>query len=138
MTACSRKLLFKLCPAWVEWCPVHRPAVECRQHQHPGRGTEEVFWWSKCCRMDGVEKRAPKRTYQEWTAPSRNAPPAFMSERELAFVLGISVRSIRNYVARGLIPRIKIGRRVLFRWATVQSALAAMEGRSARGRNQGA
>jgi excisionase family DNA binding protein len=69
------------------------------------------------------------RRYQAWVAPSRTNPPLYLSERDLAFVIGVSPRSIRNWVNKGLIPRIKIGRRVLFRWATVQAALEKLERR---------
>jgi len=54
-------------------------------------------------------------------------PPALLSVSELAFVLGLSRRSVDNLVAHGIIPRIKLGRRVLFRWAQVQAALAKIE-----------
>lgn len=50
-----------------------------------------------------------------------------LSTAELAFVLGLSTRAIHNYVARGFIPRIKLGRRVLYRWTQVHAALAKIE-----------
>lgn len=50
-----------------------------------------------------------------------------MNEGELVFVLGVSPRFLRNCVQAGLIPRIKIGRRVLFRWPQVEAAIAKME-----------
>jgi predicted DNA-binding transcriptional regulator AlpA len=53
-------------------------------------------------------------------------PPAFLSEAQLVLVTGLSARSIRNYVKAGIIPRIKIGGRVLFRWADVDAALAKL------------
>ena len=57
----------------------------------------------------------------------RARPPVLMNERELAYVTGLSVRTIRNKVGEGIISRIKIGRRVLFRWAAVEAALAKLE-----------
>jgi excisionase family DNA binding protein len=57
----------------------------------------------------------------------RTNPPALLSISELAFVLGLSNRALHNYVARGLIPRVKLGRRVLFRWTQVQASLAKIE-----------
>lgn len=57
----------------------------------------------------------------------RTNPPALLSISELAFVLGLSTRAVHNYAARGLIPRIKLGRRVLFRWTQVQASLAKIE-----------
>ncbi len=58
----------------------------------------------------------------------RVRPPVLLDERELSYVARISSRSIRNYVRAGILPRIKIGRRVLFRWPQVEAALAKLEG----------
>lgn len=58
-------------------------------------------------------------------------PPVLVSELELAHITGLCPRSLRNYVRAGIIPRIKIGRRVLFRWPQVEAALAKLEGRTA-------
>jgi hypothetical protein len=57
----------------------------------------------------------------------RTNPPLLMNERELAFVTGLCPRSVRNYTRAGFIPRIKIGRRVLYRWPQVEAALARLE-----------
>lgn len=57
----------------------------------------------------------------------RRNPPVLVNQRELAFIMGVSVRFITNLVDQELIPRIKIGRRVLFRWPQVQAALAKLE-----------
>ncbi len=59
----------------------------------------------------------------------RTNPPVIIDELELAYITGLCPRSIRNHVAAGIIPRIKIGRRVLFRWPQVEAALAKLEGR---------
>ena len=56
----------------------------------------------------------------------RVSPPAIVNERELCYITGVCPRSIRNYVRAGFIPRIKIGRRVLFRWPQVEAALAKL------------
>ena len=58
-------------------------------------------------------------------------PPALLTERELAWVSGLCARTIRNYVRAGIIPRVKIGRRVIFRFPQVLAALAKLEGSSA-------
>lgn len=58
----------------------------------------------------------------------RTNPPVLVDERELSFITGLCARSIRNHVRAGIIPRIKIGRRVLFRWPQVEAALARLEG----------
>lgn len=60
-------------------------------------------------------------------ASIKSNPPTLLNARELAFILGISNRSLCNYVNRGLLPRIKLGRRVLYRWSQVESALAKIE-----------
>lgn len=57
----------------------------------------------------------------------RANPPVLMNERELSYVTGLCPRSIRNFVNAGLITRIKLGRRVLFRWPQVEAALAKLE-----------
>jgi excisionase family DNA binding protein len=57
----------------------------------------------------------------------RTNPPLIMNERELAVVLDVCVRTVRNLVRDGTIPRIKLGRRVVFRWPQVEAALAALE-----------
>ena len=54
-------------------------------------------------------------------------PPAILNQRELSFITGLCPRSIRTHVNNGIIPRIKIGRRVLFRWPQVEAALAKLE-----------
>jgi hypothetical protein len=57
----------------------------------------------------------------------RANPPVILTERELAFVTSLCTRSVRNFVKRGLIPQIKIGRAVRYRWPQVQIALARLE-----------
>ena len=57
----------------------------------------------------------------------RTNPPLLLSEAELAIVVGVSVRGIRNYERRGLLPFIRIGRRKLYRRDAVFKALENME-----------
>jgi hypothetical protein len=49
--------------------------------------------------------------------------PGFMSEKELLAKLPICRRTLGNWKANGFIPYIKIGRRCLYHWASVQGAL---------------
>lgn len=56
----------------------------------------------------------------------RTHPPVFMNDEELAFVTGLSKRSLRNYAKAGIIPRVEVGRRVIYRWADVEAALAKL------------
>ena len=58
-------------------------------------------------------------------------PPALLTERELVWVTGLCARTIRNYVRAGIIPRIKLGRRVIFRFPQVLAALEKLERRTA-------
>jgi hypothetical protein len=63
-------------------------------------------------------------------APSpdiRQNPPIILNHIELQVVTGMSDRALQNFVKAGLIPRIKIGRRVLYRWPQVEAALARLE-----------
>ncbi|HEX3716506.1 MAG TPA: hypothetical protein VH595_00940 [Verrucomicrobiae bacterium] len=48
---------------------------------------------------------------------------AFMDEKQLLTKLPISRRTLGNWKATGILPYIKIGRRCLYDWASVQGAL---------------
>ncbi len=54
---------------------------------------------------------------------NRNGGRAFMDEKELLTKLPISRRTLGNWKAAGVLPYIKIGRRCLYDWASVQGAL---------------
>lgn len=47
----------------------------------------------------------------------------FIDEKHLLVKLPISRRTLGNWKAKGLLPYIKIGRRCLYDWASVQGAL---------------
>jgi hypothetical protein len=47
----------------------------------------------------------------------------FIDEKQLLARLPISRGTLGNWKAKGLLPYIKIGRRCLYDWASVQSAL---------------
>ena len=57
----------------------------------------------------------------------QNQTPAgatgFIDEKQLLARLPVSRGTLSNWKARGLIPFIKIGRRCLYDWASVQGAL---------------
>jgi hypothetical protein len=53
-------------------------------------------------------------------APSETG---FIDEKQLLARLPISRGTLGNWKAKGLLPYIKIGRRCLYDWASVQSAL---------------
>ena len=46
-----------------------------------------------------------------------------MNEKEMAQLLSISWRALQEYRKRRLIPYVKLGRRVLYRWSDVERAL---------------
>ena len=58
------------------------------------------------------------------------APPAVMSMREVADVLGISPRTVSIGIADGTIPSIRVGRRVLI---PRERFLALLEAEARRG-----
>jgi hypothetical protein len=62
----------------------------------------------------------------EQTDPSTAGPPGetgFINEKHLLARLPISRRTLGNWKAKGILPFIKIGRRCLYDWASVQGAL---------------
>ena len=52
-----------------------------------------------------------------------------LNKRELAARMRFSVRAVDNWMKRGLIPYLKIGRSVRFRWSEVERHLGALESR---------
>jgi excisionase family DNA binding protein len=52
-----------------------------------------------------------------------------LNKREIAQRLRFSVRSVDGWMKRGLIPYLKIGRSVRFRWSEVERHLGALESR---------
>lgn len=53
-----------------------------------------------------------------------------LSVEELAGELGLAPKTIRNYVARRIIPFVKIGRRTMFRLASIEAWLERKEQKS--------
>jgi len=77
---------------------------------------------------------APAAPFSETVGPGgidlehlRRNPPVLMNEREVAVVLNVCPRSIRNFTARKILPVIRLGRRRLFRREAVWAALQALE-----------
>jgi hypothetical protein len=77
----------------------------------------------------GVGPMPPSRLDVQENGMSRelNRPPpgetGFIDERQLLARLPISRRTLGNWKAKGILPYIKIGRRCLYDWASVQGAL---------------
>lgn len=49
--------------------------------------------------------------------------PEFISQAELLERIPVSRRTLSNWRRSGAIPYVKIGRRILFHWPSVQAAL---------------
>jgi excisionase family DNA binding protein len=65
---------------------------------------------------------------QEQKIASRMIDP-MLTKREVAARLRFSVRAVDNWMKRGLIPYLKIGRSVRFRWGEIERHLGALESR---------
>lgn len=61
------------------------------------------------------------------TAPLRTRPPYLLTAREAAEALRISPRHLADLAEEGLIPRVRLGRRVIYRWPAIELALARLE-----------
>jgi hypothetical protein len=61
--------------------------------------------------------------------PNRGLPAAsaILSRKELAAYLGICPRSIQNLENRGILPRIKLGKRTVYRLDSVLKTLGDLE-----------
>ena len=59
-------------------------------------------------------------------APFPSGTP-ILSQRQLADYLGLCERSVRNLERRGVIPRIKLGKRTVYRLDSILAALARLE-----------
>ena len=75
----------------------------------------------------GVTRMPPDRSSVPENGSERNQPTSnetgFIDEKQLLAKLPISRRTLGNWKAKGLLPYIKIGRRCLYDWASVQGAL---------------
>ena len=54
---------------------------------------------------------------------SPHEPEGYITKEEVARRLKKTVRTIENWQARGILPFVKAGRSVLFKWADVESHL---------------
>jgi hypothetical protein len=55
--------------------------------------------------------------------PTPLGETGFIGEKQLLARLPVSRRTLGNWKAKGILPFIKIGRRCLYDWASVQGAL---------------
>ena len=59
-------------------------------------------------------------------APSPSGT-SILSQRQLADYLGLCERSVRNLERPGVLPRIKLGKRTVYRLDSIMAALARLE-----------
>ena len=64
-------------------------------------------------------------TPQDSHSPHSNGaePEGYITKEEVAKRLKKTVRTIENWQARGILPFVKAGRSVLFKWSDVESHL---------------
>jgi len=55
--------------------------------------------------------------------PSVPLPEPFINKEEIARRLGKTLRTVDNWMKRGILPYYKIGRSVEFKWSDVESHL---------------
>lgn len=49
--------------------------------------------------------------------------PAYLSAREVARRLSLSLRTVQDRASRGLLPSVRVGKRVMFRWAEIERTI---------------
>ena len=57
-------------------------------------------------------------------SPSAPVTEPFINKEEVARRLGKTLRTVDNWMSRGLLPYYKIGRSVEFKWSDVEAHLA--------------
>jgi excisionase family DNA binding protein len=62
-------------------------------------------------------------TNQSAQRPSAPLPEPFINKEEIARRLGKTLRTVDNWMKRGILPYYKIGRSVEFKWSDVESHL---------------
>jgi transcriptional regulator with XRE-family HTH domain len=63
------------------------------------------------------------------SAETTAAAPLIISQRQLADYLGVCERTVRNLERQRVLPRIKLGKRTVYRLDSVLSSLSRMEQR---------
>lgn len=56
-------------------------------------------------------------------APESLNSTGFLNEAEILRLVPVSRRTLGTWKARGIIPFVRIGRRIIYRWADVETAL---------------
>jgi len=63
-------------------------------------------------------------TSQSAQMPSAPLPEPFINKEEIARRLGKTLRTVDNWMKRGILPYFKIGRSVVFKWSDVEAHLS--------------
>lgn len=61
---------------------------------------------------------------------SDQSPSGFIDQRELLRRVPISLRTLRTWRLNGVIPELKVNRRTLFHWPSVETALLNLQRRA--------
>jgi hypothetical protein len=69
-----------------------------------------------------------ERTSIDSTEEPFPMPPVLYDGRELAAAIGATYKDVMSWSRRGIIPRIKVGRHVVFNLSEVVAALRARKG----------
>ncbi len=67
---------------------------------------------------DNIEQPATQTATEQPPAPKE-----FLTTEELLLKLPVCRKTLFSYCAKGKLPSVKLGRRVLFHWPSVQAAL---------------
>ena len=59
------------------------------------------------------------------TMPTGHQPEGFISKSDVARRTGKTIRTVDNWMKRGILPYFKIRHSVLFKWSDVEAHLAA-------------
>jgi excisionase family DNA binding protein len=59
------------------------------------------------------------------SSPPSETPEGFIGKTEVARRLNKTIRTVDNWMRRGILPYYKLGRTVAFRWSEVEAHLAA-------------
>lgn len=65
------------------------------------------------------------RSGSEQTTMTAPQPEPFINKPEVALRLNKTLRTVDNWMKRGILCHYKVGRSVLFRWSEIEAHLAA-------------
>jgi excisionase family DNA binding protein len=74
--------------------------------------------------MNQLERKNMTDPNQNTTAAQAAQPEGFIEKPEVARRLNKTIRTVDNWMTRGILPYYKMGRSVSFRWSEVEAHLA--------------